>query len=68
MHLCCVMINQLFRPRVAVIPLSVSYPPSKTEGKRDYYMKVRVENEVLEVGDCVSVSPDDPSHALYLAR
>lgn len=42
--------------------------PPQTEGKRDYYMKVRVENEVLEVGDCVSVSPDDPSHALYLAR
>uniref|UniRef100_A0A8B9R729 DNA (cytosine-5)-methyltransferase n=1 Tax=Astyanax mexicanus TaxID=7994 RepID=A0A8B9R729_ASTMX len=42
--------------------------PVKTEGKRDYYMKVRVENEVLEVGDYVSVSPADPSNPLYLAR
>uniref|UniRef100_A0A4W4H127 DNA (cytosine-5)-methyltransferase 1 n=1 Tax=Electrophorus electricus TaxID=8005 RepID=A0A4W4H127_ELEEL len=42
--------------------------PIRNEGKRAYYMKVRVGNEVLEVGDCVSVSPDDPSHPLYLAR
>lgn len=31
-------------------------------------MKVCVDNEVLEVGDYVSVSPDDPSKPLYLAR
>lgn len=31
-------------------------------------MKVCVDNEVVEVGDCVSVSPDDPSNPLYLAR
>ncbi|RXN04401.1 DNA (cytosine-5)-methyltransferase 1-like protein [Labeo rohita] len=42
--------------------------PIKTEGRKEYYMKVRVENEVVEVGDCVSVSPADPSHPLYLAR
>jgi len=40
----------------------------QTEGKKEYYMKVRIENEVVEVGDCVSVSPDDPSHPIYLAR
>uniref|UniRef100_A0A8C7CI06 DNA (cytosine-5)-methyltransferase n=1 Tax=Oncorhynchus kisutch TaxID=8019 RepID=A0A8C7CI06_ONCKI len=40
----------------------------KTEGKKQYYMKVRMDNEVLEVGDCVSVSSDDPSILLYLAR
>lgn len=40
----------------------------QTEGRKQYYMKVRVENEVVEVGDCVSVSPADPSHPLYLAR
>ncbi|ROL51170.1 DNA (cytosine-5)-methyltransferase 1 [Anabarilius grahami] len=42
--------------------------PIKTVGRKEYYMKVRVENEVVEVGDCVSVSPDDPSHPVYLAR
>uniref|UniRef100_A0A672RPM9 DNA (cytosine-5)-methyltransferase n=1 Tax=Sinocyclocheilus grahami TaxID=75366 RepID=A0A672RPM9_SINGR len=42
--------------------------PIKTDGRKAYYMKVRVENEVVEVGDCVSVSPADPSHPLYLAR
>lgn len=40
----------------------------QTVGRKEYYMKVRVENEVVEVGDCVSVSPDDPSHPVYLAR
>ena len=38
------------------------------EGKKKYYMKVRVDDTVLEVGDCVSVSPDDPSRPLFLAR
>uniref|UniRef100_W5MKZ4 DNA (cytosine-5)-methyltransferase n=1 Tax=Lepisosteus oculatus TaxID=7918 RepID=W5MKZ4_LEPOC len=42
--------------------------PVKTVGKKDYYMKVSVEDEILQVGDCVSVSPDDPSKPLYLAR
>lgn len=57
------------KPKVARLWIdSFKCSPTQTEGKRDYYMKVRVENEVLEVGDCVSVSPDDPSHALYLAR
>lgn len=40
----------------------------QTDGRKEYYMKVLVENEVVEVGDCVSVSPADPSHPLYLAR
>uniref|UniRef100_A0A6Q2Z553 DNA (cytosine-5)-methyltransferase n=1 Tax=Esox lucius TaxID=8010 RepID=A0A6Q2Z553_ESOLU len=40
----------------------------KTVGKKQYYMKVRVDNEVLEVGDCVSVSSDEPTVPLYLAR
>lgn len=40
----------------------------QTEGKKQYYMKVCMDNEVLEVGDCVSVSSDDPSILLYLAR
>uniref|UniRef100_A0A673YD48 DNA (cytosine-5)-methyltransferase n=1 Tax=Salmo trutta TaxID=8032 RepID=A0A673YD48_SALTR len=40
----------------------------KTEGKKQYYMKACMDNEVLEVGDCVSVSSDDPSILLYLAR
>uniref|UniRef100_A0A8C2IQ98 DNA (cytosine-5-)-methyltransferase 1 n=1 Tax=Cyprinus carpio TaxID=7962 RepID=A0A8C2IQ98_CYPCA len=42
--------------------------PIKTDGRKEYYMKVCVENEIVEVGDCVSVSPADPSHPLYLAR
>lgn len=40
----------------------------QTEGKKQYYMKACMDNEVLEVGDCVSVSSDDPSILLYLAR
>lgn len=46
------------------------YSPSlfQTEGKKQYYGKVSVNDEVLEVGDCVSVSSEDPSIPLYLAR
>uniref|UniRef100_A0A8C5CVZ0 DNA (cytosine-5)-methyltransferase n=1 Tax=Gadus morhua TaxID=8049 RepID=A0A8C5CVZ0_GADMO len=40
----------------------------ETEGKRRYYKKVKVNEELLEVGDCVSVSSEDPTTALYLAR
>ncbi|XP_045146253.1 DNA (cytosine-5)-methyltransferase 1 isoform X3 [Echinops telfairi] len=40
----------------------------KTDGKKTYYRKVCIDSETLEVGDCVSVSPDDPSKPLYLAR
>jgi len=40
----------------------------QTEGKRRYYKQVRVNDELLEVGDCVSVSSEDPTTALYLAR
>uniref|UniRef100_A0AAQ4Q520 DNA (cytosine-5)-methyltransferase n=1 Tax=Gasterosteus aculeatus aculeatus TaxID=481459 RepID=A0AAQ4Q520_GASAC len=40
----------------------------QTEGKKRYYQKVCVNDEVLEVGDCVSVSSEDPSLPLYLAR
>lgn len=40
----------------------------QTEGKRQYYKKVSLNDEVLEVGDCVSVSSEDPSIPLYLAR
>uniref|UniRef100_A0A8C0IZ04 DNA (cytosine-5)-methyltransferase n=1 Tax=Chelonoidis abingdonii TaxID=106734 RepID=A0A8C0IZ04_CHEAB len=36
--------------------------------KKDYYQKVCIDSETLEVGDCVSVSPDEPSKPLYLAR
>lgn len=37
-------------------------------GKRQYYKKVSLNDELLEVGDCVSVSSEDPSIPLYLAR
>lgn len=40
----------------------------QTEGKRSYYKQVSVNDEVLEVGDCVSVSSEDPTIPLYLAR
>ncbi|XP_006875222.1 PREDICTED: DNA (cytosine-5)-methyltransferase 1 [Chrysochloris asiatica] len=40
----------------------------KTDGKKSYYKKVCIDSETLEVGDCVSVSPDDSSKPLYLAR
>uniref|UniRef100_A0A8C0LKP9 DNA (cytosine-5)-methyltransferase 1 n=1 Tax=Canis lupus dingo TaxID=286419 RepID=A0A8C0LKP9_CANLU len=36
--------------------------------KTDYYKKVCIDSETLEVGDCVSVIPDDSSKPLYLAR
>lgn len=35
---------------------------------KQYYRKVCVNDEVLEVGDCVSVSSEDPTTPLYLAR
>ncbi|KAF6093387.1 DNA methyltransferase 1 [Phyllostomus discolor] len=40
----------------------------KIEGKKTYYKKVCIDSETLEVGDCVSVIPDDSSKPLYLAR
>lgn len=40
----------------------------QTEGKKQYYRKVSLNDELLEVGDCVSVSSEDPSIPLYLAR
>lgn len=40
----------------------------QTDGKKDYYKKVCIDSETLEVGDCVSVIPDDSSKSLYLAR
>uniref|UniRef100_A0A8D2KUZ8 DNA (cytosine-5)-methyltransferase n=1 Tax=Varanus komodoensis TaxID=61221 RepID=A0A8D2KUZ8_VARKO len=36
--------------------------------KKNYYQKVCIDSETLQVGDCVSVSPDDPTKPLYLAR
>lgn len=40
----------------------------QTDGKKIYYKKVCIDSETLEVGDCVSVIPDDSSKPLYLAR
>lgn len=40
----------------------------KVDGKKSYYEKVCIDAETLEVGDCVSVIPDDSSKPLYLAR
>ncbi|XP_061469721.1 DNA (cytosine-5)-methyltransferase 1 isoform X5 [Rhineura floridana] len=42
--------------------------PVKSDGKKDYYQKVCIDSETLQIGDCVSVSPDDPTKPLYLAR
>uniref|UniRef100_A0A803TQR8 DNA (cytosine-5)-methyltransferase n=1 Tax=Anolis carolinensis TaxID=28377 RepID=A0A803TQR8_ANOCA len=42
--------------------------PVKSDGKKDYYQKVCIDSETLQIGDCVSVSPDEPTKALYLAR
>ncbi|XP_074116994.1 DNA (cytosine-5)-methyltransferase 1-like [Sminthopsis crassicaudata] len=38
------------------------------EGERNYYKKVSLNSEKLEVGDCVAISPDDPTKPLWLAR
>lgn len=40
----------------------------KSDGKKTFYQKVCIDEETLEVGDCVSVIPDDSSKPLYLAR
>uniref|UniRef100_A0A452QSK7 DNA (cytosine-5)-methyltransferase 1 n=1 Tax=Ursus americanus TaxID=9643 RepID=A0A452QSK7_URSAM len=40
----------------------------QTDGKKNYFKKVYIDSETLEVGDCVSVIPDDSSKPLYLAR
>ncbi|VTJ54110.1 Hypothetical predicted protein [Marmota monax] len=40
----------------------------ETDGKKSYYRQVCIDAETLEVGDCVSVIPDDSSKPLYLAR
>lgn len=40
----------------------------QSDGKKDFYQRVCIDSETLEVGDCVSVSPDDPTKPLYLAR
>lgn len=40
----------------------------QTDGKKTFYKKVCIDSETLEVGDCVSVIPDDSSKPLYLAR
>uniref|UniRef100_A0A8C6W4E4 DNA (cytosine-5)-methyltransferase n=1 Tax=Nannospalax galili TaxID=1026970 RepID=A0A8C6W4E4_NANGA len=40
----------------------------KVIDKRYYHETVCIDDEILEVGDCVSVIPDDPSKPLYLAR
>ncbi|XP_052586847.1 DNA (cytosine-5)-methyltransferase 1-like [Peromyscus californicus insignis] len=42
--------------------------PVKTEEKRTYYQKVHIDGETLEVGDCISVLPEDSSMPPYLAR
>jgi DNA (cytosine-5)-methyltransferase 1 len=36
--------------------------------KRTFYEKVCIDEMTLEMGDCVSVIPDDSSKPLYLAR
>ncbi|KAM9095470.1 DNA (cytosine-5)-methyltransferase 1-like [Sarcophilus harrisii] len=38
------------------------------DGERNYYNKVSINSEQLEVGDCVAISPDDPTKPLWLAR
>ncbi|NWV76363.1 DNMT1 methyltransferase, partial [Dasyornis broadbenti] len=40
----------------------------QSDGKKDFYERVSIDSETLQVGDCVSVSPDDPTKPLYLAR
>ncbi|XP_062975632.1 DNA (cytosine-5)-methyltransferase 1 isoform X2 [Elgaria multicarinata webbii] len=42
--------------------------PVKSDGKKHYYQKVCIDSETLQIGDCVSVSPDDLTKPLYLAR
>uniref|UniRef100_A0A8D3EAM3 DNA (cytosine-5)-methyltransferase n=1 Tax=Scophthalmus maximus TaxID=52904 RepID=A0A8D3EAM3_SCOMX len=61
-------VSQAKRKRQNQCKLSWIGEPVQTEGKKRYYKKVTVNDEVLEVGDCVSVSSEDPSTPLYLAR
>lgn len=48
--------------------LEINLSCVQTDGKKSYYKKVCIDLETLEVGDCVSVIPDDSSKPLYLAR
>lgn len=50
------------------LPVLITSLCPQRDGKKDYYQKVCIDSETLEVGDCVSVSPDEPSKPLYLAR
>ncbi|XP_073910198.1 DNA (cytosine-5)-methyltransferase 1 isoform X2 [Castor canadensis] len=43
-------------------------PSIKHDEKRTFYEKVCIDEMTLEMGDCVSVIPDDSSKPLYLAR
>ena len=63
--MCCLFTLQLVSVYTQTIYISNLF---QTEGKRQYYSKVCVNDEVLEVGNCVSVSSEDPSIPLYLAR
>uniref|UniRef100_A0A4W3HR48 DNA (cytosine-5)-methyltransferase 1 n=1 Tax=Callorhinchus milii TaxID=7868 RepID=A0A4W3HR48_CALMI len=40
----------------------------KSDGRKTYYQKVSVDDELFAINDCVVVSPDDPTKPLYLAR
>uniref|UniRef100_A0A671WZ84 DNA (cytosine-5)-methyltransferase n=1 Tax=Sparus aurata TaxID=8175 RepID=A0A671WZ84_SPAAU len=61
-------VSQAKRKKQTLCSLTWIGEPIQTEGKRQYYRKVSLNDEVLEVGDCVSVSSEDPSIPLYLAR
>uniref|UniRef100_A0A667WAZ9 DNA (cytosine-5)-methyltransferase n=1 Tax=Myripristis murdjan TaxID=586833 RepID=A0A667WAZ9_9TELE len=61
-------VSQVKRKKQTQCKLTWIGEPIKAEGKKQYYKKVSLNDEVLEVGDCVSVSSEDPSIPLYLAR
>ncbi|KAK7495817.1 hypothetical protein BaRGS_00013037, partial [Batillaria attramentaria] len=42
--------------------------PIKEIGKNTYYAKAKINNDIIECGDCVSICPDDPSCPLFIAR
>ncbi|KAB7504337.1 DNA (cytosine-5)-methyltransferase PliMCI [Armadillidium nasatum] len=42
--------------------------PQAVEGKKSYYMEVKVEGEIIKLGDCVMVEPDNPQIPVYIAR
>ncbi|KAI8508772.1 DNA (cytosine-5)-methyltransferase 1 [Branchiostoma belcheri] len=60
-----------FSPRKNVkskVKISWEGKPLKEEGKKTFYSAVMLEDEKIETGDCVTVTSEDPTKPLFIAR